>query len=116
MIACRRYQNGFAMQAKAIVTRNANADKCGIIAQEKINSSPSWQKARVAAISQPTHSNAFSWMIFFFFFIIKISMKFVPKCPIGNEPALVQVMAWRRTGHKPLPGPMMTQSIDYMWH
>ena len=70
MIACRRYQNGFAMQAKAIVTRNANADKCGIIAQEKINSSPSWQKARVAAISQPTHSNAFSWMIFFFFFLL----------------------------------------------
>ena len=26
-------------------------------------------------------------------------------------------MAWRRTGDKPLPGPMMTQSIDaYMRH
>ena len=27
---------------------------------------------------------------------IKISMKFVPKGPINNIPALVQIMAWRR--------------------
>ena len=25
---------------------------------------------------------------------------------------MVQVMAWRRTGNKPLSGPMMTQFID----
>ena len=29
---------------------------------------------------------------------IKISMKFVPKGPINNIPALVQIMAWRRPG------------------
>ena len=29
---------------------------------------------------------------------IKISLKFVPKGPINNNPALVQVMVWRRTG------------------
>ena len=33
---------------------------------------------------------------------IKISLKFVPKCPINNNPALVQIMAWRRSGDKPL--------------
>ena len=33
---------------------------------------------------------------------IKISLKFVPKGPINNIPALVQVMAWRRPGDKPL--------------
>ena len=27
---------------------------------------------------------------------IKISLKFVPKCPINNIPALVQIMAWRQ--------------------
>ena len=27
---------------------------------------------------------------------IKISLKFVPKGPINNNPALVQIMAWRR--------------------
>ena len=38
---------------------------------------------------------------------IKISLKFVPKGPINNIPALVHIMAWRRPGDKPLYGPMM---------
>ena len=38
---------------------------------------------------------------------IKISLKFVPKGPINNIPALVQVMAWRRPGDKPLTEPMV---------
>ena len=48
---------------------------------------------------------------------IKISLKFVPKGPIDNKSALVQVMAWCRTGDKPLPEPMLTQFTDaYMQH
>ena len=39
--------------------------------------------------------------------LIKISLKFVPKCSINNIPALVQIMAWRRPGDKPLSEPMM---------
>ena len=38
---------------------------------------------------------------------IRISLKFVPKVPINNIPALVQIMAWRRPGEKPLSEPMM---------
>ena len=38
---------------------------------------------------------------------IKISLKFVPKGPIDNIPAMVQIMAWRRPGDKPLSEPMM---------
>ena len=38
---------------------------------------------------------------------IKISLKFVPKGPINNIPALVQIMAWRRPGDKPLSEAMM---------
>ena len=38
---------------------------------------------------------------------IKISLMFVPKGPINNIPALVQIMAWRRPGDKPLSEPMM---------
>ena len=38
---------------------------------------------------------------------IKISLKFVPKVPISNIPALVQIMTWRRPGDKPLSDPMM---------
>ena len=40
---------------------------------------------------------------------IKISLKFVPQGPINNIPALVQMMAWRRPGDKPLSGPMMVR-------
>ena len=48
---------------------------------------------------------------------IQIPLKFVPRSPIDNKPALVQVMAWRRIDDKPLPEPMMAQFIDaYMRH
>ena len=38
---------------------------------------------------------------------IKISLNFVPKGSISNIPALVQIMAWRRPGVKPLSEPML---------
>ena len=38
---------------------------------------------------------------------IEISLKFVPMGPINNIPTLVQIMAWRRPGDKPLSEPMM---------
>ena len=38
---------------------------------------------------------------------LKISLKFVPRVPINNIPALVLIMAWRRPGDKPLSEPMM---------
>ena len=34
-------------------------------------------------------------------------MKFVPKGPINNIPALVQIMTWRRSGGKPVSEPML---------
>ena len=40
---------------------------------------------------------------------IKISLKFVPRGPINNIPTLVQVMAWRRPGDKPLSGPIIVR-------
>ena len=45
--------------------------------------------------------------------LIKISLKFVPKDPINNITALVQIMAWRRPGDKPLSEPMM---INFLTH
>ena len=49
--------------------------------------------------------------------LIKISLKFVPKGPINNIPALVHIKAWRWPGDKPLSEPMMTQFNDaYMRH
>ena len=40
---------------------------------------------------------------------IKISLKFVPNGPINDIPAMVQIMAWRRPGDKPLYEPMMVR-------
>ena len=49
--------------------------------------------------------------------LIQISLKFVPKSPIDNKPVLVQVMAWRLFGAKPLPEPIMTMFTDaFMRH
>ena len=43
---------------------------------------------------------------------IEISLKFVPTGPINTIRALVQIMAWRRLGNKPLSEPMLTQFND----
>ena len=48
---------------------------------------------------------------------IQISLKFVARSPIDHKPALVQVMASRRIGDKPLSKPMLTQfTYAYMRH
>ena len=41
------------------------------------------------------------------YIFIKISLKYVRKGPIDTNLALVQIMAWGRTGDKPLSEPMM---------
>ena len=48
---------------------------------------------------------------------IQFSLKLIPMVPIDNKPALVQVIAWRRTGDKPLLKAMLTHFTDaYMRH
>ena len=44
--------------------------------------------------------------------LIRISLKFVPKGPIENKSELVQVMAWRRSGDKPLPKQILAPFTD----
>ena len=64
-----------------------------------------WDRDEMNNISQTTFKRIFFnenvWIS------IKISLKFVPKGPINNIPALVQIMAWRRPGDKPLSEPMI---------
>ena len=45
---------------------------------------------------------------------LKISLKFVPKVRINIIPALVQIMAWRRPGDKPLSEPMMVSLLTHI--
>ena len=45
---------------------------------------------------------------------ITISLKFVPKGPINKIPKLVQIMAWRRSGDKPLSETMMVSLLTHI--
>ena len=45
---------------------------------------------------------------------IEISLKCVSKGPINKIPALVQMMAWRRPGDKPLSEPMMVRLLTHI--
>ena len=45
---------------------------------------------------------------------IKMSLKFVPKDPINNIAALVQIMACRRPGDRPLSEPMMVSLLTHI--
>ena len=46
----------------------------------------------------------------------EISHKFPSKGQTNNNSTLVQVMAWCRTGNKPLPEPMLTNISHTIWH
>ena len=46
--------------------------------------------------------------------LIKFLLKYVRKGPIDNNAALVQIMAWRRSGDKPLSEPMMVCSPTHI--
>ena len=49
-----------------------------------------------------------------FYFLFQISL-FVPEGPFDNKWALVQLMAWRWIGNKPLLEPMMTK-LYAIWY
>ena len=67
----------------------------------------------MAAVLQTTFSNAFSWMKIYEFWF-NMSLKFLLKGPINKIPTLVQVMAWRRSGDKPLSEPMMIRLLTHI--
>ena len=50
--------------------------------------------------------NGLHFVDIFKFILIQISLKFFHKGPIYNKAALVQIVAWRRTGDKPLSKPV----------
>ena len=47
-------------------------------------------------------------------FRLTFHLRFVPKGVINNIPALVQIMAWRRPGDKPLSEPMMVNLLTHI--
>ena len=80
---------------------------------------PTWSHLPLNKMATIFADDIFKWIFLNQYgrFSIQISLKFVPKSPIDNKPALVQVMAWCRTGDEPLPESMMTLFTDaYMRH
>ena len=67
-----------------------------------------WDRDKIAGISQKTSLNAF-FLNENIWISLKISLKFVPKCPVNNIPALVQIMAY-----KPLYEPMMVGLLTHI--
>ena len=51
------------------------------------------------------------------YILIQMSLKFDPEDLNDKKSALVQIMAWQQTGHKPWSEPMMAYFTDtYMSH
>ena len=88
----------------------ANIQNLTTTTRQWLNTLRSWQ----TAISQ-TFSNAFFFLNENAWISLKISLKFVPKVPINNVPALAQIMVWHRPSDKPLSESMMVTDA-YMRH
>ena len=74
-----------------------------------------WGRDKISAIWQTPYWNGFSWMKIYEL-RLKYQLKFVPipECPINNIPALVEIMAWRRPGDKPLSELMMDSLLTHL--
>ena len=72
-----------------------------------------WGRDKMAAISQ---TDTFKRIVLKenFRVSIKISLRFVPKSPIDNIPALFQIMAWCRSGDKPLSEAMKVSLLTHI--
>ena len=89
------------------LTHNTFVNRCKmaviLFRLQCVNALRSRQNGR---ISQTTFSSAFYWMKIYELQLI-IHWSFVPKGPINNIAALVQIMGRRRPGDKPLSEPML---------
>ena len=72
-----------------------------------------WGRDKIDAILQTTSLNV-NFLNENVWIPIEMSLKFVLKGPINDISALVQKMAWRRPGDKPLSEPMMVTLLTHI--
>ena len=72
-----------------------------------------WGRDKMAAIFQTTFSNAFSWMKTYKF-RLRFHWSLFPRVQLNIFPTLIQIMAWRRPGDKPLSEPMMVILLTHI--
>ena len=97
----------------AIPWTNVYPDLCCHMVSLGHNELTHWGREKVAAVSQTTLSKRIS-LNEIVRISIKVSLKFVPKGPFNNNPALVQIMAWRRSGNKPLSESMKVSLLTHI--
>ena len=73
-----------------------------------------WGRDKMATIFQITYWNGFFLMKMYGLWL-KFHGRFVPRSPINNIPALVQIMAWHRPDDKPLSEPMMVSLLTRIY-
>ena len=67
-----------------------------------------WDRDKLDDIFKCIFLNGNAWIS------LKIPLKFVFKVPINNIPPLIQIMAWRRPGDKPLSEPRMESPLTHI--
>ena len=72
-----------------------------------------WGREEIDAISQTTFSNAFYWMKMYWF-RLRFHWNLFPRVQLTISQHLVQIMAWRRPGDKPLSESMMIISLTHI--
>ena len=102
------YERSFVLRKKEEMKGNSKQHRACLVRQTRIiNTLRPRQNGRHFPddIFKCIFFNENVWISF------EISLKCVPKGPINNSPALVQIMAWRRPGDKPLSEPMMVSLL-----
>ena len=115
--------NGQAMGFKFWFIYSVTRVKCAISCNigSVITAPDCIGKQEVNTLRPRQNGRRFADYIFKFIFLnknvwisLKISLKFVPNGPMNNIPPLVQIMAWCRSGNKPLSEPMMDSLLTHI--
>ena len=83
---------------------------CKSLLQAMMTALTHWGRDKMAAIFRTTFLNAFSWMKMLKFRLRNHWNLFL----INNIPAMVQIMAWRPSGDKPLSEPMVVSLLTHI--
>ena len=100
-------------QSKFLVTEKLTNEAVVTPPPPPTGSLTHWGRNNRATIFQKTFWNEFSWMKMCEF-RLKFHWSLFLGAPINNIPALVQIMAWRREGDKPLSETMMVSLLTHI--
>ena len=108
-LLCREYTTQFISPHRGSILQCLEA-LFAVAVNKQLKTQVGWWYQTFADTLFDIQTDCIAWIF------IKISVNFVPKCPINNSPALVQIMGWRRPGDKPLSEPMMVTLLMYKHH